>query len=296
MCRTPRTPFASFCTTTIAEDLSILSLGNPAPPLAVELQKIKQEHFDPSEKECTKKSLVKRSLLAITDDFSYTGREFEHRKGCIPVLVMCSLGGEAFTLELSHYQCAYMTSLEPGVPRPSVTDKSTLPGIPDASLRTDNRVNYEDVPPLTDVTCTTHSFGIKDKDSQEMWQEIVTYLKTDVMPKRCEDPTERKSFIRRSKNYFLHDRDRLWKIESKGKIPRLVIIDVDRRSALIAEAHNDVGHRGRDATYKTLSERFFWPTMFDQIAYFIRSCNICQLCSKTRPIVAFSPTWSSGIL
>jgi len=48
--------------------------------------------------------------------------------------------------------------------------------------------------------------------------------------------------------------------------------------------------------YKTLSERFFWPNMFDQISYFIRSCNICQLRSKTHPVVAFSPTWNSGIL
>jgi len=36
--------------------------------------------------------------------------------------------------------------------------------------------------------------------------------------------------------------------------------------------------------------------MFDQITYFVRSCNVCQLCSKTHPIVAFSPTWNSGIL
>ena len=116
------------------------------------------------------------------------------------------------------------------------------------------------------------------------------------MPTRCENVMERKSFIRRTKNFFLHDGDRLWKIEPKGKIPHLVIIDVDRRSALIAEAHNDVGHRGHDATYKTLSERFHWLNMFDQIAYFVRSCNICQLRSKSRPIVAFSPTWNSGIL
>ena len=296
MRRTPRTPYASFRTATIADDLSILSIENPIPSLAVELQRIRQEHYNPSEKGYSKKSLVKRSLLSITDDFSYTGREFEYRKVCTPFEATCSLGGEVFTLELSRYQRSYMSSLEPGAPQPSVTDNSTLQGIPDPALRTDNRVNYEDVPPLTDVTCATHSFGIKDKDSPEMWQEIITYLKTDVLPLRCEDPAERKSFIRKSKNYFLHDEDRLWKIELKGRIPRLVIIDVDRRSALIAEAHNDVGHQGRDATYKTLSERFFWPNMFDQVAYFIRSCNICQLRSKTRPIVAFSPTWNSGIL
>lgn len=36
--------------------------------------------------------------------------------------------------------------------------------------------------------------------------------------------------------------------------------------------------------------------MYNEIAYFVCSCNVCQLRSKTRPIVAFSPTWSSGIL
>lgn len=36
--------------------------------------------------------------------------------------------------------------------------------------------------------------------------------------------------------------------------------------------------------------------MYDAIAYFVRSCYICQLRSKTRPIVAFSPTWNTAIL
>ena len=296
MRRTPRTPYASFRTASIADDLSVLIAGDPSPSLATELHKIKQERFDPSLKDYSSKSLVKRSLLSITDDFSYTGHEFEYRKVCTSFVATCSLGNEVFDVELYRYGRSYMSSLQQGAPQPSITDRSSLPGIPDPSLRTDNRINYEEVPLSIAVTCAVHAFGVKDKDSPEMWQEIITYLKTDVMPSRCEDPAERKTFIRRTKNFFLHDGDRLWKIEPKGKLPRLVVLDIDRRSALIAEAHNDVGHRGRDATYKTLSERFFWPNMFDQIAYFVRSCNICQLRSKTRPIVAFSPTWSSGIL
>ena len=149
---------------------------------------------------------------------------------------------------------------------------------------------------LIGVTCATHAHGIQDEDSPEMWNEIIAYLKNDTLPKRCEDPATRKSFIRRTKGFFLHDGDRIWKIEAQGKLPRLVVVDIDRRSALVAEAHNSVGHRGRDATYKTLAERYYWPNMYDQIAYFVRSCNICQLRSKARPKVAFSPTWNSGIL
>jgi len=155
-----------------------------------------------------------------------------------------SLGNEDFTMELFQYHQAYVSTLKSGVFPPTVTDQSALLGIPDAALRIDNQINYENIPPCYNVTCAMHSYGVKDQDSPEMWKGIITYLKTDAMPDCCQDQTERKSFILKMKNFFLHDRDHLWKIESKGKVPQLVIIDVDCCSALIAEAHNDVGHRG----------------------------------------------------
>ena len=93
-------------------------------------------------------------------------------------------------MELNHYQRSYMSSLKQGASQPSITDQSALPGILHPLLRTDNRVNYEDVPASTIVSCAVHSFGIKDKDMLEMWQEIITYLKADVMPSCCKDSTE----------------------------------------------------------------------------------------------------------
>jgi len=242
MHRTPQMPYASFCTASVVDDLSILNVVDPTPAWAAELQRITQAHYDPSEKDSRDGSLIKYSLLSITDDFSYTGLEFEHRKVCVPTLVECTLGGETFTIEVYQYPRAYMSSLKEGASQPSLTDQSALSGIPDPMLRTDNRSKYEEVSHFTDVTCATHSFGVQDKDSPEMWHEIVTYLKMDVMPSRCENAIERKSFVRKTKNFFLHDEDRLWKIELNGKIPHLVIVDVDRHSALIAKAHNDVSH------------------------------------------------------
>jgi hypothetical protein len=296
MRRTPHTPFASFRTTSIAEDLSMLQTTYPAPALATELRRLTESKFDFAKKDSSKGSLVKRSLLSVTDDFSYTGREFEHRRVNVSELVTCELAGEVFTIEIQRYPRAFMSTLKEGAPLPTLADQSTFPGIPDAFQRTDNRLHYEDIDPQTCVTCATHAYGVKDQDSAEMWREIIAYLKTDALPVRCQDPVQRKAFIRRTKGFFLHDEDRLWKIELDGRLPRLVVMDTDRRATLVAEAHNSVGHRGRDATYKTLSERFYWPNMYDQIAYFVRSCNVCQLRSKARPIVAFSPTWNSGIL
>jgi len=146
------------------------------------------------------------------------------------------------------------------------------------------------------VTFAVHMYGVKDKDSPDMWTEIIANLKNDTMPTHCEDPAERKAFIHQMKNFFLHNEDRLWKHSSKGKLPCLMIIDIDCCSALISEAHNNVGHQGHNTTYKTLSECYYWPNLYDQVAYFVHLCNVCQLHSKSHPIIAFSPTWSTGIL
>lgn len=100
----------------------------------------------------------------------------------VPELVKCELVGEAFTLEIQGYPRAFMSSLKQGALRPTVTDQSTLPGILDPMSRMDNRVNYEDVDPMTDMMCATHAYGVKDDDSSEMWEEIIAYLKTDVLP------------------------------------------------------------------------------------------------------------------
>ena len=183
--------------------------------------------------------------------------------------MVCKLAGEAFTIEVQQYPEAFMSSLKDGALQPTIIDQSDLPGIPDPLQRTDNRINYEDIDPLMDVTCVTHMYGVKDQDSPKMWEEIIMYLKTDALPECCQDPVIRKSFICRTKGFFLHDGDQLWKIESQGKLPRLVVINVDCCSTLVAEAHNSVGHWGHDTTYKTLSEHYFWLNMYDQIAYFM---------------------------
>jgi len=103
MRRTPQTPFASFRTTSIAEDLSFPQIVDPVPTLATELQCLKKSNFNHAQKDSSKASLVKRSLLAITDDFSYTGREFEHRRVSVSEDVECELAGEVVTLEVQKY-------------------------------------------------------------------------------------------------------------------------------------------------------------------------------------------------
>jgi len=44
---------------------------------------MRESYFDYAEKDFSNGSLIKCSLLSVTDDFSYTGHEFEHR--CINI-------------------------------------------------------------------------------------------------------------------------------------------------------------------------------------------------------------------
>lgn len=77
----------------------------------------------------------------------------------------------------------------------SIAEDSTSLNLLDVMLQMNNRINYKDVLSQIEVTCAVHACRVKDKDSPEMWAEIILYLKEDIMPARCEDSTEGKSFI-----------------------------------------------------------------------------------------------------
>ena len=232
------------------------------------------------------------SMLRFTDEFSYTGKEFMVRKVEQRKTFICRLGDEELELELSLFAPAYGSKYDE-----MVTDTSSYifqPCNTNYEHRTDDRRRY----PLQGdglPTCTIHAFRVMDDDDPQFWNDLKQYLATDEMPKNVKKSKEAlRRFIRRSKRFTLYD-DRLWLAE-KGRPPRLVIIDKEKRRALIAEAHNDTGHRGRDTTYKLLTDRFYWPNMYDDVAYFVKSCNACQLRSRYKPRVPFAPTWNTAIL
>src|SRR5271168_1137108 len=87
--------------------------------------------------------------------------------------------------------------------------------------------------------------------------------------------------MRYSTEFFIIQ-DRLWRKDPKGR-HKIVIAPV-RRLFLISAAHNDVGHHGFYATHALLSERYWWPNMSKDIAWFVLTCHLCQL-RKTQQIV-----------
>jgi len=62
-----------------------------------------------------------------------------------------------------------------------------------------------------------------------------------------------------------------------------MVIAQHRRIFLMSAAHNDVGHHGFYATNALLSERYWWPSMAQDISWFVSTCTLCQL-RKTQQI------------
>ena len=81
---------------------------------------------------------------------------------------------------------------------------------------------------------------------------------------------------------MIGDDDRLWRKDQKGN--HKVVVAEGRRLFLLAAAHNDVGHHGFYATNALLTERYWWPMMSQDIAWFVRTCHLCQL-RKTQQVL-----------
>ena len=239
-------------------------------------------------------SIFTQSLLRNTDVASFVGYEFFDRHTPVELADNdCLLGDEIVSLPITYYVSTFKGQLSEGASPPEIIkDKNGyIHGV-----REGNRTGYSwvDCPDEHDhnavreqIACIGHKFGTKDEDGEDFWKEINDFLRKEILPERClKDDKERKKFLRKCERYFIND-DRLWLKGKKGALPRLVILDTNRRKELLLAAHDHCGHRGRDPTYEHLRDRYWWPNMYDMVAYYTRSCRPCQLNARRKPIVPY---------
>ena len=82
----------------------------------------------------------------------------------------------------------------------------------------------------------------------------------------------------------------LWRRDLQGH--HKVVINCDKRPAILTAAHNTTGHHGDFATCAHIIDCFWWPHLSTNIIWFVRTCHICQLCQTCNvlipPVVATS--------
>ena len=149
--------------------------------------------------------------------------------------------------------------------------------IREESLEPEDAPRIPDQEPPTPYSVVPRSDIAKATDDKLV--NVRSWLETLDRPSSMTD-TEYKTFMRYCTEFFVSD-GRLWRKDSKGH--HKVVVPQERRLFLVSSAHNDVGHHGFYATNALLVERYWWPGMAQDIAWFIQTCHLCQL-RKTQQI------------
>jgi hypothetical protein len=82
------------------------------------------------------------------------------------------------------------------------------------------------------------------------------------------------TFMRYCTEFFL-DSGKLWRKGSHGA--HKIVPNPEQRLNIICAAHDDIGHKMIFATKSLIALQFWWPNMKADIAWYIRTCHLCQL-------------------
>ena len=106
----------------------------------------------------------------------------------------------------------------------------------------------------------------------ERLEFVHRWLDTKTLPPMTE--RARDALEKYARQFFVHD-GRLWKVARDGQHKR--VLPRDTRARAMVDMHDHLGHRGIAATIAMVGERFWWPEMKADIAWYVRSCHKCQV-------------------
>jgi Integrase zinc binding domain/RNase H-like domain found in reverse transcriptase len=142
---------------------------------------------------------------------------------------------------------------------------------------TEDTDNTEDADNSASYNIVPRSEAASKADNRLL--KVQHWLETLERPDNLTD-AEYKTFMRYCTEFFVTD-NRLWRKDLKG---HKMVIFPNRRLFLMATAHNDTGHHGFFSTNALLTERYWWPHMAQDIAWYILTCHVCQV-RKTQQVL-----------
>ena len=136
------------------------------------------------------------------------------------------------------------------------------------------------------ATCYTTSnanmptISLPRTDKQLAHDDIIwnaeTYLRSLKWPDNVAD-NQLRQWLVKAKHFFIQG-GCLWYRDSHHR-HKLVIMDEHKRVQIIKEAHDDSGHKDIFLLATRIWDRFWWPSIEQDIKWYNRSCHICQVCN-----------------
>ena len=97
--------------------------------------------------------------------------------------------------------------------------------------------------------------------------------------------------LRQKSRSFLVRDGYLYKRSKKRQPPRRVVGTLEQQREVLHEVH-EFGHRGRQATYDQMRQRYQWKGMYEDVIKYVKSCEECQSRARNRQQEPLHPTWS----
>ena len=90
---------------------------------------------------------------------------------------------------------------------------------------------------------------------------------------------------KQSRPFTIHN-GRLWRQHQQGR--HQLVLPPHQQNTTIHEAHDNLGHKGFYSTLRAILDRFWWPTLAQDVKTYITTCHECQLRQTTK--VRIPPT------
>jgi len=146
-----------------------------------------------------------------------------------------------------------------------------------------NRKEYLSQPNLTYDSDTIPSFSFPATIKlDENLRDIYKFLTTLEAPPST-SIQEQKRFIKKATQFYVQN-GQMWKRRS-NRPPLLVIMSHHKRISIMYQAHEGLGHKGEQATFETIRERFYWPHLRLDIKHHVQSCHPCQIRSTKKMVL-----------
>ena len=130
------------------------------------------------------------------------------------------------------------------------------------------------------------------KSQDERLPILKDWLKNPLKRPAGYDEQQMRNLIRTASHFFIDMHGRLYRkgLDSAHKL----VVEKDERMKMLAGAHDNLGHRGFYATKMLIAERFWWPELERDVAWYCKTCHLCQerqkLLLKTPPIITHTPS------
>ncbi|KAK5788043.1 hypothetical protein VI817_010539 [Penicillium citrinum] len=77
--------------------------------------------------------------------------------------------------------------------------------------------------------------------------------------------------------------------KQRGALLQRVLDNEKERKRIVASCHDELAHKGREATYCLMKTRYYWEGMYKAVKHYIRTCPNCQFRAPDRQYEPFQP-------